>query len=371
MMNDTIWLRAESRTTERRTPLLPQGAIELINDGYNVVVEKSGKRIIPDQAYLDAGCQMVDGGTWTAAPKEAIILGLKELPSKPDELKNTHIYFAHAYKEQTGWQDTISRFTTGGGDLLDIEYMVSEDNRRVVAFGYFAGYMGAALALIHWHNKQSGAPRYLDKGLTPFDNATLLRETISAAKTSGKYPKVLIIGAHGRCGKGAIEIMEEHGAHVTCWGRAQTENIDRAALLDHDILINCAFILGDVPAFLRKEDLRTESRLSVVADVSCDPFSAYNPIPLYHDTTTWDQPYITVEGSNKTTTVDIIAIDNLPSLLPREASEEFAGLLLPHLKNLKIRDKDPVWQAAAHSFSKAVSKLEAEQSLSLKQQETA
>lgn len=357
MTKTTIWLRAESRTTERRTPLLPEGAQALIQDGYKVIVEKSKKRIIPNEAYKNVGCEMVESGQWTTAPKDAIILGLKELPATPSQLTNTHIYFAHAYKQQTGWQDLITRFLDGGGDLLDIEYMVTEVGRRVVAFGYFAGYMGAALALIHWHNLQTETSPYLDKGLTPFDNAALLHDTIHSAKSPQKAPKVLIIGAHGRCGKGAIEIMERHGAEVTCWGRAQTENIDRAALLDHDILINCAFILGDVPAFLRQEDLAEGTRLSVVADVSCDPFSAYNPIPLYHDTTTWEKPYITAANQKGTKEIDVIAIDNLPSLLPREASEEFAALLLPHLKTLKSRDQDPIWCAAEKSFTKTVAAL--------------
>lgn len=357
MMKNTIWLRCEYRTTERRTPLLPKGAKALIKQGFNIVVERSDRRIIEDAAYADVGCHMVDGGSWTAAPQDAVILGLKELPRKPESLKNSHIYFAHAYKEQADWQDLLSRFVTGGGDLLDIEYMIRDD-KRVVAFGYWAGYMGAALALIHWNNRQSGNVRYLDDCLLPFDNADLLNETIKNTGFSGNRPKVLIIGAGGRCGKGAQEILQRHGASVTCWGRDKTRHIDRTALLDHDILINCAFIMSDVPAFLRKQDLTEDARLSVVADVSCDPFSAFNPIPLYHDITSWSKPYLTVTGLNDRKTIDIIAIDNLPSLLPREASEEFAARLLPHLMTLNKRDSDPVWSAARDSFDKAVALME-------------
>ncbi|HEC01478.1 MAG TPA: saccharopine dehydrogenase [Sphingomonadales bacterium] len=359
MTKNIIWLRHEFRATERRTPLLPSGAKALINEGYEVVVERSDKRILEDHKFFDAGCRMVDAGSWVKAPKNAVILGLKELPAKPERLKNTHVYFAHAYKEQSGWQDLLTRFTTGGGDLLDIEYMV-KDGKRVVAFGYWAGYMGAALALTHWNNQQSGGKRYLDNSLHPFDNAALLDETIQKSVVSGKKPRVLIIGAGGRCGKGAKEILAQHGADITCWGRDKTSQIDRATLLDHDILINCAFIMDDVPAFLRRKDLTEKARLSVVADISCDPFSAFNPIPLYRDTTSWDKPYITVDGPSGRKTVDIIAIDNLPSLLPREASMEFSELLLPHLMTLKDRGSDPVWASAHHSFDKAVSLMNAE-----------
>lgn len=350
---NTIWLRSEYRATERRTPLLPLGAATLIKEGYDVVVERSGKRIIDDADYAAVGCQMVEDGAWTDAPAQAIILGLKELPDKPACLKNSHIYFAHAYKEQIGWQDLLTRFEAGSGSLLDIEYMV-QDDKRVVAFGYWAGYMGAALALIHWNNQQSGAARYLNHSLLPFNTAELLNKTIIDSAPEGKKPRVLIIGAGGRCGKGAQEILEQHGAIVTCWGRDKTNQIDREALLDHDILINCAFIMADVPAFLRQQDLTASARLSVVADVSCDPFSAFNPIPLYHDTTTWDKPYLTVDGMSDQKTIDIIAIDNLPSLLPREASAEFSQLLLPHLITLKDRSSDPVWSSARYSYDKAL-----------------
>lgn len=360
-MKNTIWLRDEYRITERRTPLLPKGAMSLINEGYEVVVERSKKRIIPDSEFAEIGCRMVDGGSWMSSPKNAFILGLKELPPHPSRLKNTHIYFAHAYKEQTGWQDLLSRFDAGGGSLLDIEYMV-RNGERVVAFGYWAGYMGTALALIHWNNKQAGNVRYLDNSLLPFNNATLLNETIKNTGFSGKKPKVLLIGAGGRCGKGALKILHRHGAAVTCWGRDKTRHIDRAALLNHDILINCAFIKSDVPAFLRRQDMVQDTRLSVIADVSCDPFSAFNPIPLYDDTTTWDKPYLTVTGINRHKTIDIIAIDNLPSLLPREASEEFSRLLLPHLMTLKQREHDTVWMAAQDSFDKAVSLIEYDES---------
>lgn len=360
LTKNVIWLRNEHRTTERRSPLLPDGAKALINAGYTIVVERSRKRIIADSAYAAAGCHMVDSETWVNAPKNAVILGLKELPTMPEHLQNTHVYFAHAYKEQKDWQKLLSRFKAGKGELLDIEYMTDQDNRRVVAFGFWAGYMGAALALIHWNNKQSEQARYLDHSLLPFNNANLLNKTITQTNISGKKPKVLIIGANGRSGKGAIEILKQYGAQITCWGREHTKNIDRTALLDHDIMINCTFITENIPAFLRHQDLISDTRLSVVADVSCDPFSSFNPIPLYHDTTTWDDPYITIKGIDRDKTLDIIAIDNLPSLLPREASEEFSELLLPHLMTLKNRDKDPVWSAARDCFNKALTLMESE-----------
>jgi saccharopine dehydrogenase (NAD+, L-lysine forming) len=352
----TIWLRSESRATERRTPLLAAGAKELMADGYNVVVERSENRIIDNSEYEAAGCEMVDAGGWmNNPPADALILGLKELPDEPAVINNHHILFAHAYKEQAGWKETLTRFVKGGADLLDIEYMTLENGMRYVAFGYRAGYMGAALSLLHWFSKQDGNS-YLDKPLQPFNDADILDETIESLSKGHKKPKVLIIGAGGRCGTGAADVYERHGAIITRWDYEDTQNIDRDALGSHDIMINCAFIKGKTSPFIRKQDIKDGARLSIVTDVGCDPFSDFNPVPIYSEPTSWDKAYVKVSGDSDKS-VDLIAIDNLPSLLPRESSEEFAELMLPHLKVLKSRENEQPWTSAKASFDDAVERM--------------
>ncbi|TNE62421.1 MAG: saccharopine dehydrogenase [Alphaproteobacteria bacterium] len=351
MKKQTLWLRDEARATERRAPLLPEGARQLIAAGLDVVVEKSEKRLFADARYAAAGCTMAEPGAWENAPKDAIILGLKELPEKPDALRHTHIYFAHAYKKQAGWQALLQRFQRGGGSLLDIEYMVNRDGRRVCAFGFWAGYMGAALALLQFHDRRAGRPSLINQGLKPFDNGTALDALIETRKSEGEQPTALVIGASGRSGTGAVKILERHGVKVTRWGRAETEKLDRDTILAHDMLINCVFVSDALPVFLGPEHFRADSRLSVISDVSCDPFSSYNPLPLYDAPTTWQTP--SIEAKTATGTVDLIAIDNLPSLLPTDASVEFASMLLPYLGTLSDWKNDPVWTACDGSYKKA------------------
>ncbi|WP_417451674.1 saccharopine dehydrogenase [Kordiimonas sp.] len=344
----TLWLRDEARKTERRTPLLPDGTKELIAAGINVVVEKSDKRIVDNARYADAGCTMAEAGAWEKAPDDAVILGLKELPEAPHSLKHTHIYFAHAFKKQSGWQSLLGRFIRGGGSLLDIEYMTREDGRRVAAFGFWAGYMGAALALMQWYDQKAGRPSSINEGLTPFESAKALDELIASKAISGTAPTALVIGARGRSGTGAVKILEHHGVKVTGWGREETSQLDRDAILGHDILINCAFVADNIPHFLTPEHITKECRLKVISDVSCDPFSDYNPLPLYDAPTCWKTPAIAAR--TRSGSVDLIAVDNLPSLLPTEASIEFAGMMLPYLKSLKDRKNDPVWVACDSAF---------------------
>src|SRR5688572_9480805 len=127
-MSTHVWLRAESKAFEERTPLTPIGVRALLDAGARVTVERSIKRIVRDHEYEAAGATLVDEGSWPSAPKDAIILGLKELPESNDALPHRHIYFAHAYKQQAGWRDVLGRFVRGNGSLFDLE-VLEKDGR--------------------------------------------------------------------------------------------------------------------------------------------------------------------------------------------------------------------------------------------------
>ena len=91
----------------------------------------------------------------------------------------------------------------------------------------------------------------------------------------------------------------------------------------------------------------------MIGDISCDPDSDYNPVPLYSKATDWSCPVVRVAEELP---LDVMAIDNLPSLLPRESSEDFAEQLLPHLQNLH-KASDPIWQSAAEVFEHHINAL--------------
>ena len=142
-----LQLRDEERASERRTPITPSDAEGLVRSGWTISVERSAKRIFSDSDYRHAGCEIVAAGSWVSANPDTLILGLKELPPTPPALANRMIHFAHIFKDQFGWRDEMERFRRGGGTLYDIEFLVDSRGRRAAAFGYWAGWMGAALAL--------------------------------------------------------------------------------------------------------------------------------------------------------------------------------------------------------------------------------
>src|SRR5690606_2177511 len=118
-----VWIRSESRVTERRAPVVPADVPLLLDAGFEVSVEESPQRIFDIEEYAAAGAFVVGEGTWTDAPQHAYVLGIKELPDEPESLRHQHIYFAHAFKGQEDARPTLDRFRRGGGRLLDIEYL--------------------------------------------------------------------------------------------------------------------------------------------------------------------------------------------------------------------------------------------------------
>ena len=80
--------------------------------------------------------------------------------------------------------------------------------------------------------------------------------------------------------------------------------------------------------FLTRDLLKKERHLVSISDVGCDPTGPCNPLPIYQSITTMDQPTITIDENGP---LDITAIDHLPSILPRESSQDFCEQLLPHL----------------------------------------
>ena len=110
-----LWVRSESRTTERRAPLVPADVRRLREAGFTVTVEESPQRTFPVEEYVEAGADVAAEGSWTEAPDEAFVLGIKELPDEPAELRHRHIYFAHAFKGQEDAERTLDRFRRGGG----------------------------------------------------------------------------------------------------------------------------------------------------------------------------------------------------------------------------------------------------------------
>jgi len=341
-----LWVRAEQRPNEERVGLTPEGAKALLDKGIRVTVEESSVRAIPLQGYIDAGCEIATENSWPEAPQDAIIFGLKELPEDGTPLPHRHIMFGHAFKGQHSGVALLKRFKAGGGTLYDLEYLVDETGRRVAAFGYWAGYAGAAVTLKSWAAQQR-AEICGPVGVYGGKDALLADLGAELDALATDRPKAIVIGALGRVGTGAADLLEAMGCAVTKWDMAETASGGPfPEILAHDLFLNCIFARPGTPVFVPQDALTADRELTAIGDVACDPDSDYNPVPVYDRATTWDAPALRVAESP---VLDVMAIDNLPSMLPVESSDDYAAQLLETL--LKLDDLgDGVWTRAEADF---------------------
>lgn len=344
-----LWIRHEARATERRAPVVPADVRRLLDAGLSVTVEESPQRVFAIDEYAAAGASIAPTGSWVDAPEDVFVLGIKELPAEPAELHHRHIYFAHAFKGQSDAVETLTRFREGRGRLYDIEFLTDDNGRRVVAFGYWAGYVGAALGLLQ-------VAGVLKAPLVPTDKDTLDAQLRDAALDPAQVSAV-VTGARGRSGSGAVDALTAGGLVAARWDRAESVSQDPARLLLHDLLVNCVLTRTPQTPFVTADDLDRRRRLHVLADVTCDVTSANNMLPLNTEITTWDAPVRRLTGAAGGT-MDVIAVDNLPSLLPREASTTFSADLTPHLLGLCDRTPGGPWAAAAASYDEALATLD-------------
>lgn len=338
-----LWVRAESRAHEERIGITPEGAAKLLAAGFQVTVEESVQRAIGLDGFIAAGCATAPEGGWVDAPRDAIIFGLKELPEDGTPLPHRHIMFGHAYKGQAAGRVLLDRFVAGGGTLFDLEYLVDEDGRRVAAFGYWAGYAGAAVSLLAWIAQQRGD---LAGPVETYASAGAMRDEL-ATHLKGAKPSALIIGALGRVGTGAADLFEALGLPVTKWDMAETASGGPfPQVLEHDIFLNCILARDGTPVFVPMSAKSATRKLTVIGDIACDPQSDFSPIKVYDLETTWSAPALRVHDDPP---LDVTAIDNLPSLLPVESSEDFAGQLIAYLGQLDDLESG-VWGRAKQVF---------------------
>lgn len=352
-----LWIRNETHPSEKRTPITPEHASEVINHGHKIVVETSDKRAFSDDQYIKAGCSIAPSGDWISAPNEAVILGLKELSHLNIPLKHTHIYFAHAYNDKKIFHEDsdisvlMRQFKQGNGMHYDLELLVDKNKKRITSFGREAGCSGACIGLLVWAQKQQGnIGQYKIKSFY-----TSLQEglhDVQKAVTSTKVkPHVLIIGK-GCSSQGVTDILQQFEIPWTQWGRHETASPQKLLeLLNYDIFFNCISVKDDIDPFLRVEQMHAHQKLSLIIDITSETYS-YNPLPIYAGTTSYENPThcIPLEGKN----LDIVAIDNLPSFFPLESSISFSSQLLPHLIHFLNKEVTYPWQRAGEVFNQAL-----------------
>lgn len=367
---------------DKRVPFSPLQCVE-IEQRYphvKVVVQESAIRAFKDEEYREKGIEV--------APKVEdcdILMGIKEVPIPQLISKKTYLFFSHTTKKQPYNRKLLQEVLNKKIRLVDYESLKDKLNNRLVAFGRYAGIVGAYNGLLTYGKKYNLFA--LRRASECFDINDL---KIELRKVSLPPIKIILTGG-GRVAKGAMETLDSAGIRKVSPGdfiaktflepvyvqisssdyhvRKEGGEFNREEfhknpqLYDStfiqyaqvaDLLIAGAFWNPMSPVlFTRKQMNPSDFKIKVIADVTCDiegsipatkrPSTIVDPIYDYNPKTdSVEMPLSNPE------LVTVMAVDNLPCELPRSASEEFGRDLIDKiLPALVIADKDGVIRRAS------------------------
>ncbi|MCB1043383.1 MAG: alanine dehydrogenase [Acidobacteria bacterium] len=373
----SICLRRETKNQwERRVALIPDAVSRLIAKGVEIDVATSPNRIFSDQAYREAGARVV-----ADEQNYPIIIGIKEPIADQLEHGQTHLAFSHTIKGQPANMPLLRRFLEQKATLIDYETIKDDSDKRMIAFGRYAGIAGAADTLWVTGKKmelmgRSTALTELKQTLSYGSIAALKHQLNSMAPLSGEPVRFLIVGG-GNSGKGAAEVMQWLGIPKipasdvrnnppgSWYALLHTKDVirckdggpfDAPAYKQHgaehfesdfekylghfDVLIQTAFWDHAYPKHLDQALMkrRADELPIVIGDISCDVMGS---LECTTRITTIDEPCMTYNPRTSDVSEGIgldgptvIAVDNLPCELSMDASSHFSTALEPMMPDL-------------------------------------
>ncbi|HEU4717960.1 MAG TPA: NAD(P)-dependent oxidoreductase [Bacteroidia bacterium] len=354
-------LREGKMPRDKRVPFTPAQCV-LIQREFNVdvLVQPSEWRSFSDEEYRAAGITLSED-----LSSCDVLLGIKEVPVDDLIPGKKYLFFSHTIKKQPYNQKLMHALIAKKVRMIDYECLTDPQFNRIIGFGHFAGIVGA------YNGLRGYGLRFGFFDLKPAwkcHDMTELKEELKKVKLPNLK---MIVTGNGRVANGAIELLgllhirrvtpyefthysfrEAVYTQLHSYDYNEPKNglqWDRDRFYHHpqefrstfakftphcDLLIHCSFWDPRAPKLFEKQDMRSpEFRISVIADVTCDidgsipsttkpssiaePFYGYNP----NTEQAVDKPF----GND---VITVMAVDNLPCELPRDASENFGKELI-------------------------------------------
>jgi len=358
-------LRETKNPPDRRVPLTPPQIIALqeLYPFTEFFVQPSDIRCYSDEEY-----EYLDIPLKEDLSDCDILMGVKEVDRRTFIPGKTYMFFAHVAKKQPHNREMFREMAANSISLIDYEYLTTDKGERVVAFGRWAGIVGA------YNGLRARGIRTNHFKLKPAHQCHDLNEMWAGLRLIELKPglKVLVTGT-GRVANGAMETLSicdlvqvtpeeflnhEFDVPVVCQigPDRYTAHKDRnqfsfqhfvkhpdeyqSAFLPYakvvDILITGHYWDPRSPVFFTKDDMKSpDFRISVIADISCD---VKGPIPSTLRATTIADPFYGYNPHLETeetaftrpSNITVMSIDNLPGELPRDASADFGEQLMKY-----------------------------------------
>lgn len=329
---------------------------------FDFKVQSSPFRCYTDSEYEEEGIEVTED-----ISECTHLFGIKEVPISELLSKKTYIFFSHTIKEQTYNRTLLRKILEKEITLIDYEVIKNGQGERLIAFGRWAGIVGAYNGL--WTYGQKSGLFDLKRAYTCYDKVEVDQEL----KKVQLPPIKIIVTGTGRVAKGVIEVLNTVGIlqvnphdfihnyydepvfsileSSDYVGRKTDGGFDKEEFYANpdkyeshfakyaevsDILIAAAYWDLRAPKLFELQDVRSEDfNLSVIADITCDihgsipttikPSSILDPVYDFDRENLIDLPPF-----GKQTSLSVMAIDNLPTELPRDASEDFGNQLIKH-----------------------------------------
>ena len=341
------------------TPALLREIQKTFGNNLSICVEKSEFRCFTDEEYVEQGIEVV-----TDLVEADVLFGVKEVPITQLIPGKTYFFFSHTIKKQPKNKALLQSILAKSIRLIDYELLKNPAGERVVAFGRWAGIVGAYNAFWTYGMKT---------GLFEIKRAIACRDLEDLKVELKKVvlpPIKIIVTGRGRVGKGVLEILTILGLRevepqeflstdfdepvFVCLSssdylrRKLDGGYDQADFYAHpeayeshflpfakagEILIAAAYWDPIAPRLFELPAIQTpEFTISVIADITCDLDGS---IPTTRRASTILEPVYDVDRGTakelpafgKQDSISVMAIDNLPCELPRESSAEFARQL--------------------------------------------
>ncbi len=373
-------IRERKNPPDRRVVLSPEACKEVLkkHPKAEIIVEPSPIRVFTDNEYRSAGIEVA-----SKMEECDVLLGVKEVPKEALIPHKKYFFFSHTIKKQPYNRKLLQEVLKKHIELFDHEVVVNAKEQRLVAFGRYAGIVGA----------YNGFRAYgLKFDLFNLPKAETLEDQLALIEELNKIKlpnlKILLTG-NGRVGNGAKEMLDamkirkvavsdylekEFDVPVYCQidashynkrkdgkrgsktdffanPEAYETNFIRFAKCS-DLYIAGHFYGDGAPYLFTREDAKHEDfNIKVVADISCDidgpvattirPSTIADPIYGYNPQTEKEVNFKDDEA------IAVMAVDNLPCELPRDASLGFGNAFIKHvIPAFFNQDKDGVLKRA-------------------------
>ena len=373
-----IGIIRESRNDENRTPLVPEHIKKYkeSNPNINFIIQPSNSRCFSDEEYELCGAKINEN-----LNECSIIFGVKEID--PNILINnrTYLFFSHTFKinkQQKNIEkhkkDLLLSILNKKITLIDYENIRGKNGTRCLGFGRFAGIVGCYNTLnllLKVLGKQSLASAYK---INDYERLVLNLKNLYFPKT-----KILVTG-DGRVAKGVIELLnltnikavskkdfleKKFDQPIFCNLETKdyvTNNSSTNFNLEHfinnpqdysssalqylketNILISAHYWDPSSPKIFENEDLKVLQNLKIVGDITCD---INGSVPTTIRSTTIEEPNYWIERYNlkeideNNDGIAVMAVDNLPSELPRDSSTEFSEGIINEVLPFLLKEDD-------------------------------